>query len=181
MTLISPIIRPAKIHDAASLAALAERTFRDAFAATNSEADLLLHCAAHYGETLQYAEITAPDLMIYVCEQGSGEATELMGFIQLRQARYPDCVTALRPLEVQKLYVSSFWHGKGVAHDLMAVALDTAANRLADQIWLGVWENNPRAINFYRKYGFAAVGEQTFILGTDSQRDLVMSRPLVLA
>jgi ribosomal protein S18 acetylase RimI-like enzyme len=170
-------IRPAIAGDAASLATLAEHTFRDAFGATNSEADMAEHCASHYNEALQQRDIDDPKLAIHLCEQGG----ELVGFIQLRQASSPACVAALRPLEIQQLYVASSWHGKGVAHDLMAVALDTATSRAADRIWLGVWEDNPRAINFYQKYGFAVVGEQTFMLGADKQRDLVMSRPLVLA
>jgi len=43
-------------------------------------------------------------------------------------------------------------------------------------VWLGVWEHNPRAIAFYRKWGFEAVGEHVFVVGTDPQRDLVMTR-----
>ena len=47
-----------------------------------------------------------------------------------------------------------------------------------DLIWLGVWEQNPRAIAFYTKWGFVEVGAQTFRLGSDLQRDLVMAREL---
>jgi ribosomal protein S18 acetylase RimI-like enzyme len=173
----SPTIRPPIAGDAASLATLAEHTFRDTFVATNSAADMAEHCAAHYNEALQQRDIDDPKRAIHLCEQGG----ELVGFIQLRQASSPVCVAALQPLEIQQLYVARAWHGKGVAHDLMAVALDTATSRAADHIWLGVWEDNPRAINFYQKYGFAVVGEQTFMLETDKQRDLVMSRSLVLA
>ena len=43
---------------------------------------------------------------------------------------------------------------------------------------LGLWEHNPRAIAFYRKAGFAEVGEHAFPLGDDPQRDIVMARPV---
>ncbi|MEL6322107.1 MAG: N-acetyltransferase, partial [Cyanobacteria bacterium J06626_14] len=66
------------------------------------------------------------------------------------------------------------WHGRGVAHKLMAKILSTASDAGADHIWLGVWEHNPRAIAFYGKYGFRVVGEHTFQFGSDPQRDLVM-------
>jgi ribosomal protein S18 acetylase RimI-like enzyme len=49
----------------------------------------------------------------------------------------------------------------------------------ADVAWLGVWERNPKAIAFYRKFGFQEVGEHVFPLGSDAQRDIVMSRPIV--
>jgi ribosomal protein S18 acetylase RimI-like enzyme len=45
-------------------------------------------------------------------------------------------------------------------------------------MWLGVWERNPRAVAFYRKYGFTRVGEHTFMLGADAQTDWVLARPL---
>ena len=43
-------------------------------------------------------------------------------------------------------------------------------------IWLGVWEKNPKAISFYKKFGFVEVGDQVFPLGNDPQRDIVMKR-----
>jgi ribosomal protein S18 acetylase RimI-like enzyme len=50
--------------------------------------------------------------------------------------------------------------------------------RRSDVAWLGVWERNARAIAFYRKFGFAEVGEHVFLLGKDPQRDVVMARPV---
>jgi ribosomal protein S18 acetylase RimI-like enzyme len=44
-----------------------------------------------------------------------------------------------------------------------------------DCLWLGVWEHNPRAITFYRKFGLEVVGTHAFMLGLDRQRDLIMS------
>lgn len=58
----------------------------------------------------------------------------------------------------------------------MAAAIGIAEARGADQVWLGVWEHNPRAIAFYNIWGFAAVGAHIFPLGTDPQRDIVMTR-----
>lgn len=41
-------------------------------------------------------------------------------------------------------------------------------------IWLGVFTHNTRAIAFYAKSGFRVVGEMTFAMGEDPQRDFVM-------
>jgi GNAT superfamily N-acetyltransferase len=54
---MSPTLRPATLADARTLAALAERTFRDTFAAHNSPQNTDAHCRAHYGEAQQAAEI----------------------------------------------------------------------------------------------------------------------------
>ena len=43
-------------------------------------------------------------------------------------------------------------------------------------LWLGVWEDNARAIRFYEKMGFKAVGEHKFMVGKNVRRDLVMEK-----
>ena len=61
----------------------------------------------------------------------------------------------------------------------MDSVLSRAREKRADILWLGVWEKNPRAIRFYEKCGFRQAADQTFLLGTDPQRDLVLMRQLV--
>lgn len=80
--------------------------------------------------------------------------------------------------ETQRLYVADQWHGKGVAQGLMRACTEEETRRGSDAIWLGVWEHNPRAIAFYRKWGFVAVGDQPSPLGRDLQRDLAMVKTM---
>jgi ribosomal protein S18 acetylase RimI-like enzyme len=47
-----------------------------------------------------------------------------------------------------------------------------------DVLWLCVWGRNFRARAFYERWGFTEVGETSFVLGSDVQRDLVLSIPL---
>lgn len=166
-----PRIRAAAEPDAGALAELAERTFRDAFTQLNRAEDIDLHCRASYGESIQAAEIRDPGRTTLLCHDGD----RLIGYGQLRRAGAPSCIVAARPAEIQRLYVDAAWHGKGVAHALMAALLEAAAAGGADVAWLGVWERNPRAIAFYGKSGFAVVGEHVFVLGNDPQRDLVLA------
>ena len=167
-----PVIRPAEPSDARRLAELAELTFRDTFKATNTPDDMNLHCASHYSEAIQGREIADPKMATLVCEHDG----ELVGFAQLRWGHTPDCIKAERPVEIQRLYVREAWHGKGIAQELMSESMALARASGADQVWLGVWERNPRAIAFYRKWGFAEVGDHIFPVGSDPQRDIVMTR-----
>lgn len=170
-------IRAATRSDAVALAKIAERTFRDTFAADNRAEDMELHCRASYGESAQAAEIEDPEIVTLLCEEGD----ELIGFTQLRWRHGTSSVAANAPGEIQRLYVDRAWHGRGVAQQLMAAALDTLTERGCDVVWLGVWERNPKAIAFYTKLGFVAVGEHVFAVGRDPQRDVIMARPLVRA
>lgn len=161
-------IRPAQLSDAAPLAAIAERTFRETFAAENSAENIDLHCARRFSARIQGEEISDPELVTLLAEIDS----ELVGFAQLRLVRAMACVKGDRPAELHRIYVSSQWHGRGVANELMRAVSAAAAG--SDCLWLGVWERNPKAIAFYRKCGFSVVGDQVFMLGQESQRDLIM-------
>jgi len=163
-------IRPANSSDAASLAAIAARTFREAFAADNSEEDINLHCAQNFDAEIQSGEISDPQLTTLLAEV----AGELVGFVQLRLARSASCVKGDHPAELHRIYVSSEWHGRGVAREFMRAVFTAAAQAGSDCIWLGVWERNLKAIAFYRKYGFSIVGDHPFVLGRDRQRDLIL-------
>jgi ribosomal protein S18 acetylase RimI-like enzyme len=167
-------IRDAHRDDANRLAQLAETTFRATFAATNTAGNMDSHCRASYGETIQAGEIADPDMVTLLCE----EDDRLIGYAQLRWGHAPDCVRARSPGEIQRLYVANDWHGKGVAQKLMAACMDEMTAYESDVVWLGVWERNPRAIAFYRKFGFVEVGDHVFPLGSDPQRDIVMARSL---
>ncbi len=165
-------IRRAELSDALRRAELAELTFRNTFEATNTPEDMNLHCAAFYSEAIQAREISDPKMATLVCEHKE----QFVGFAQLRWERSAACIKAERPAEIQRLYVCETWHGKGVAQDLMSESMALAKAHGSDQVWLGVWEHNPRAMAFYGKWGFSAVGDHTFPVGSNPQRDIIMAR-----
>ena len=167
-------IREATAADAPSLAAFAERTFRDAFAADNTPEDMDAHVSANYSAERQRAEIEDPTRVTLVGERDGA----LAAYAQLRSGVAPDCVGGPAPIELLRFYVDRPWHGRGVAHAMMAAVVDAAVARQARTLWLGVWERNPRAIAFYGKCGFRDAGSQSFLLGSDLQTDRIMMRPL---
>ena len=57
-------------------------------------------------------------------------------------------------------------------------AIQTAMLASAEYVWLGVWEENPRAISFYKKNGFIEFDKHIFKLGDDEQTDLMMKLEL---
>lgn len=168
------MLRRATLTDAPTLARLAEVTFRETFGAHNSAQDMDAHCGAYFGEDIQAAEIATQDHDTLVFESSA----TLVGFAQVRWGVVPQCVGDPSAGEIRRLYVSKAFHGAGVAQALMGGCLDLMAARGARHAWLGVWENNPRAIAFYMKHAFVDVGEHIFQLGNDLQRDLIMVRSL---
>jgi GNAT superfamily N-acetyltransferase len=168
-------VRPATVADATIVAELARRTFYDTFAATNNPADMALHLEAAYGVAQQTLELTNRDIATLLVEEGGAA----IAYAQLRANHAPQCVTGPNPIELWRFYVDRQWHGRGVAHTLMASVKSVALERGATTLWLGVWEKNDRARAFYAKCGFTDAGEHIFLFGTDPQTDVVMVTTLV--
>jgi diamine N-acetyltransferase len=166
--------RRATPGDAPALAEFARRTFLETFAAQNRPEDVEAYIARVYGDAQQAAEIANPRITTLV-----GEAEGRMAaYVQLRLGSPAACVDGPAPIEIMRFYVDRPWHGSGVARRMMDTALATARELGARTAWLAVWEHNPRAMAFYSKRGFRAVGEQGFQLGNDLQNDFVMVLPL---
>ncbi len=168
------LICTAEPGDAAALADFAERSFRDAFGSDNTPADVVRYVALAYGEQIQHAEISDPQRVILLAK----DRDSIIGYAQLLSGTTPCCVRATPAIELERFYVASEWHGRGLAQRLMQRATDAASCANAAALWLGVWERNARGIAFYRKAGFVDVGSKPFQLGTDMQTDRVMCRAL---
>lgn len=140
--------------------------FREAFAETNDPAQMDLYCQSHYSEAVQAAELAVPGAQVLFIEEGD----DVLAFAQV-QLETPAA-------QLLRFYVRRQWHGKGLAQYLMRQCLQMAREHGSKRIWLSVWKENPRAIAFYRKFGFEITGEQPFVLGTEVQSDYVMDRAL---
>jgi ribosomal protein S18 acetylase RimI-like enzyme len=165
-------IRRASCEDAGVLAELGARTFSETFAIDNTPQDMSAYLAASFSVEQQTAELANSDSTFLLAEVG-GLAT---GYAKLHAGETADGVEGAKPVELVRLYVSREWLGRGIGEALMRACIDAAQQAGHDAIWLGVWERNGRALAFYRKWNFRAVGEHVFQLGSDGQRDIVMQR-----
>ena len=53
-------------------------------------------------------------------------------------------------LEIQRIYFDKDYQGGGRGSQFIQLAIDKAREYNKSKIWLGVWENNPSAIDFYK-------------------------------
>ena len=170
MTIASVQMRRAVPADAAALAEFAARTFREAFGAENSPSDMADHLHWSYGVEQQTRELLSPDYVTLLAEADG----DIAAFAQVRRGEAPPCVTSEPPVELLRFYVDKRWHGRGLARRLMEEVRDAVRALGGREVWLGVWERNPRAIAFYAKCGFRDVGTKDFYVGPDRQTDRVM-------
>ena len=77
-------------------------------------------------------------------------------------------------LEIERIYVIQEYQGKKVGQQLYEKAIQVAKEKKAQYVWLGVWEENHKAIQFYNKNGFEVFDKHVFVLGDEKQTDLMM-------
>jgi ribosomal protein S18 acetylase RimI-like enzyme len=165
-------IRRGTVADAPALATFAERIFRQTFGPDNRPEDMDAYVTPAYNDAQQAEELGDPGLDTLLGEVHG----ELVAFAQLRRGTPPPCVGVPSARELWRFYVGQAWHGRGIAPLMMDAALDSARARGAGAVWLAVWDRNPRAIAFYTRCGFSDVGSRPFLLGSDTQVDLLMLR-----
>jgi ribosomal protein S18 acetylase RimI-like enzyme len=120
------------------------------------------------------AELGNPDSAFYFAELGD----QVIGYLKLNSGTAQTELKDDRAVEIERIYVLKAYHGRNVGQLLYEQAIETARQQDADYLWLGVWEENPRAIRFYQKNGFVAFGRHLFKLGDDEQTDIMMKLQL---
>jgi GNAT superfamily N-acetyltransferase len=156
------------------LARFAARTFIEAFGAANSPENMRAYVQRSFNEEQIAGELADEASAFFVADVRES----LVGYARLHESKPPAEVRGNRPIELVRLYVDRRYHGSGVAAVLMQTSIDAATERGHGSVYLGVWEHNPRAQAFYRKWGFEKVGVERFDLGDDIQTDWIMERAL---
>jgi GNAT superfamily N-acetyltransferase len=165
------LIRRGVSSDAGALAAFAARVFAEAYGDDTGAHDLQAHLDATYRPDLQARELVDPAVITLLALQEGC----MVAYAQVRRnPRAPDCVTVSDAVELQRFYAERAVHGTGLATRLLRSALDAARELGGRHAWLGVWERNARALAFYRKTGFVAVGSTHYVVGSDRQTDRVL-------
>ncbi|HSL42023.1 MAG TPA: GNAT family N-acetyltransferase [Anaerolineales bacterium] len=167
-------IRYGNPNDARMLSELGARTFYEAFAKENSPENIALYLKASFSPEIQFRELSNPENIFLIAEAESIP----IGYAHLVLDSRDESIRGEKPLELRRIYATQQYIGKGVGRELMNAALLEGKRRGCNCIWLGVWEKNQRAIDFYKKCGFREVGTHEFVLGNDLQKDFVMELQL---
>ena len=79
-------------------------------------------------------------------------------------------------MELERIYVLDKFQGKKIGGQMIDFTVLEAEKRGLEYVWLGVWQINTRAINFYKRNGFEIVGTHPFKMGDEVQTDYIMKR-----
>lgn len=163
-------IRYGTITDAKMIAELGAKTFADTFAEDNPPENLTLYLERSFSVEIQTRELSDPTVVYLIVEIEENP----VGYAKLNLNYDHNAQANPKTLEIERIYSIKELIGKGAGKELMNACIAEAKQRSCESIWLGVWEKNPRAIVFYKQWGFVEIGTHTFNLGDDPQRDFIM-------
>jgi len=167
-------VRYATNKDAMLIADISRQTFYETFAADNSKEDMDKFLSEQFTKGKLMMEVDSSENIFLLAYSGDVVA----GYAKLREAKQPEKLKNVKTLEIARIYAMPNMIGKGVGNLLMRTCISIAKEKGKEVIWLGVWEKNMRAINFYKKRGFEKFDVSDFLLGDDVQCDWLMKKEL---
>jgi ribosomal protein S18 acetylase RimI-like enzyme len=168
-----PHVRVADSNDAALLAKLGSETFYETFSQYHTEEDMRLYLKKAYNEEQITANLLNPAIHYAILMDNDEE----IGYVKLLlDANNPKLES--KQIELEKIYVLKAKIGSGAGRKLMEYAIEYSIQHGFNVLFLGVWEENTRAVNFYKTAGFEIFDTRTFQLGETLCDDFLMKLEL---
>ena len=164
------LIQKVTLNDLIKLQQIGKKTFAETFASDNSEENMQAYLEKGFSLEKLKSELEDKNSEFYFAILDD----EVNGYLKINFGYTQTEIKDENSLEIERIYVLKEFHGKKVGQKLYEKAMEIAAEKKVDYVWLGVWEKNPRAIRFYEKNGFIEFDKHVFKLGNDAQTDIMM-------
>lgn len=160
--------------DLDQLRTIAEATFRDTYEADNDPEDFKDYIQTAFSENrIQKALMTPGSCFYFVFEKD-----QIVAYFQVNEWNAQSDLQLKDSLELERIYVLPEFKGKGIGKWILDGVCKMARIKGLQRVWLGVWEQNDKAIKFYHRHGFRKFGEHPFIIGRDKQTDWLLEKEL---
>ncbi|WP_066436238.1 GNAT family N-acetyltransferase [Chryseobacterium sp. CCH4-E10] len=170
----SIVLKKASAGDLETLQQIGKKTFYETFAKHNSEEEMQKYLSESFASEKLLKELNTPDSQFFI----AWEEENPVGYLKINLGASQTELQDEASMEIERIYVKSSHHGKKVGQLLYDKALEIALQQQKKYIWLGVWEENKRAVSFYSKNGFTQFDKHIFRLGDEEQTDLMMKKVL---
>ena len=170
MAMNSIAIKKIGLEQLVPLQEIGRKTFYDTFFESDSEESMNAYLATSFSTEKLTAELENPNSEFYFATQNE----VVIGYLKVNFGAAQTELQDANAVEIERIYVLQDYHGKQVGQLLFEKAMAIAKSNRCDYIWLGVWEENHRALQFYTKNGFVAFDKHIFVFGDEEQTDIMM-------
>ncbi|TYP99133.1 hypothetical protein C7447_102452 [Tenacibaculum adriaticum] len=146
------------------------QTFSEAFSSENSEENMKEYLEKSFSTEKLKTELIDENSEFYFATAENN----VVGYLKINFGQSQTEIKGENALEIERIYVLKEFQGKKIGQLLFEKAMEISRQKNVDYVWLGVWEENLRAIQFYHKNGFVEFDKHIFKLGDDEQTDLMM-------
>ena len=163
-------IKRVTLNDIPQLQKIGRQTFSETFSEGNTKENMEKYLEEVFSVEKLTVELNNKTSEFYFATFDN----EAIGYLKLNFGQAQTELKDDKALEIERIYVLKKFHGEKVGQMLYEKVMQIAKQTNVDYVWLGVWEENPRAINFYKKNGFVEFDKHIFKLGNDKQTDIMM-------
>lgn len=168
------MIKLCTISDSQALLEISYKTFDETFRVQNKPENMDAYLKTNFTAKKLSDELKKPHSYFYFVFHQEAIADYLK--LNIGDAQTEEI--AGNTIEIERIYVLKSFQKKGLGKELFNQAIEIAKEVGAEKIWLGVWEKNKNAIQFYEKLGFIKNGQHDFFMGDDCQTDIIMIKDL---
>ncbi len=166
-----------ELSDLSTLRKISIETFTNTYQAENTEDNFKKHITKTFSTSQLTKELLNSDTAFYLLysEPGYRESRKpLIGYLKLNEGNAQTEKMQEHCYEVERIYLTEESQKKGFGRILIKKSIEVAKAKNKKELWLGVWDKNTAAIEFYKKMGFEEFGTHNFKLGDEDQVDLMM-------
>ena len=166
-----------ELSDLANLRKISIETFTETYQAKNTEENFEKHINQAFSTSQLTRELLDSNTTFYLLfsEPAYRETRKaLIGYLKLNEGNAQTEKMQKHCYELERIYLTEESQGKGFGKILIEKAMKVAKAKNKTELWLGVWEENPEAIGFYKKMGFEEFGTHPFKVGDEEQVDILM-------
>lgn len=153
---------------------IGRETFSETFSSSNTEENMKKYLEEGFSLEKLTDELNNNNSEFYFALSEN----KVIGYLKINFGASQTELKDEKAIEIERIYILKEFHGKKVGQILYEKAIEVAKQKNSDYVWLGVWEENSRAINFYKKNGFVEFDKHIFRLGADEQTDIMMKLKL---
>lgn len=168
------IFKIATLNDLSTLCEIAENTYSETFSNENTLENMKAYLHKAFNTKKLQQELANKDSQFYFVNYNN----EVCGYLKINFNQAQTELKEPNGMELERIYLLQTFQGLKIGSAMLNFVIQIAKQKSLDYLWLGVWNKNLKAINFYKKFGFTIVGEHPFIMGADVQTDYIMKLQL---